>query len=243
MNRIEFMIELERLLADMSEEEKTDALSFYHNYFDDAGIEEEENIVNELGSPEKVAAIVRGADSPAESVEGEYTERGYTEEYLEDKQEVGYKKNQEKKKKNPFKKKSKANKSDIIDEAVEVDKKGINLWKWIALALLVYIGWPLIIAAAFIWLIIAVALDFVTIIVIFAGVIVFALGIALFIMGIFHLFTTPLVGVLMCVGGVCVMCMGALLTMFIAKTAIKTLPIAFRRAIDIIRKPFHRKEK
>ena len=58
MDRAQFMRELEELLADISETERQDALEFYNNYFDDAGIENEASVIRDLGSPEKVAAIL-----------------------------------------------------------------------------------------------------------------------------------------------------------------------------------------
>ena len=42
MRKEEFMKQLETLLADISEEEKREALSYYWSYFDDAGEENEE---------------------------------------------------------------------------------------------------------------------------------------------------------------------------------------------------------
>ena len=39
MDRAQFMQELEKLLADISETERQDALDFYNSYFDDAGAE------------------------------------------------------------------------------------------------------------------------------------------------------------------------------------------------------------
>ena len=51
--------ELEKLLADISETERQDALDFYNSYFDDAGAENEASVLRELGSPEKVAAIIK----------------------------------------------------------------------------------------------------------------------------------------------------------------------------------------
>ena len=59
MDRAQFMRELEELLADISETERQDALEFYNNYFDDAGIENEAAVIRDLGSPEKVAAIIK----------------------------------------------------------------------------------------------------------------------------------------------------------------------------------------
>ena len=39
MDRAQFMQALEKLLADISETERQDALDFYNSYFDDAGAE------------------------------------------------------------------------------------------------------------------------------------------------------------------------------------------------------------
>ena len=51
MDRAQFMQELEKLLADISETERQDALDFYNSYFDDAGAENEASVLRELGSP------------------------------------------------------------------------------------------------------------------------------------------------------------------------------------------------
>lgn len=59
MNREEFMSRLETLLTGISEEEKQEALTYYRNYFDDAGVENEQQIIRELESPEKVAESIR----------------------------------------------------------------------------------------------------------------------------------------------------------------------------------------
>lgn len=59
MSREEFMKELENLLSDVSEEEKKEALEYYRGYFEDAGEENEERILRELESPEKVAQTIK----------------------------------------------------------------------------------------------------------------------------------------------------------------------------------------
>lgn len=59
MNRKEFMSRLSQLLAGVSKEEREEALTYYENYFEDAGPENEQNIIRELESPEKVAEIIR----------------------------------------------------------------------------------------------------------------------------------------------------------------------------------------
>ena len=59
MNKQEYLNRLEKLLSDISEEERFDALTFYQNYFEDAGPENEERVIKELGSPEKVASSIK----------------------------------------------------------------------------------------------------------------------------------------------------------------------------------------
>ena len=59
MDRTQFMKELEKLLCDISEGERQEALAYYNSYFDEAGSEMEASVIRELGSPGKVAAIIK----------------------------------------------------------------------------------------------------------------------------------------------------------------------------------------
>lgn len=59
MDRRTFMNELKFLLSDISDEEKQEALDFYENYFDEAGIENESKIIEELGEPSRIAAMIK----------------------------------------------------------------------------------------------------------------------------------------------------------------------------------------
>lgn len=78
MRREEFMTQLASLLQDVSAEERIEAMQYYNNYFDDAGEDEEENIVAQLGSPAKVAAEVKAGLHGQDSDTAEYRETGYT---------------------------------------------------------------------------------------------------------------------------------------------------------------------
>lgn len=75
MNRVEFMKELEHLLSDISDAELKEALQYYNDYLDDAGEDNEEEVIESLGSPEKVAANIKAGLSGNE--EGAFTETGY----------------------------------------------------------------------------------------------------------------------------------------------------------------------
>lgn len=59
MNRVEFMNELETLLSDVTESEREEAIKYYNDYFDDAGIENESSVISELVSPQKVANTIK----------------------------------------------------------------------------------------------------------------------------------------------------------------------------------------
>ncbi|MCI5595413.1 MAG: DUF1700 domain-containing protein [Lachnospiraceae bacterium] len=86
MNRREFLEQLERLLSDISAEEREEALAYYRNYFDDAGEENEDAVIQELGSPGKVAAIIKADLEHGNREAGEYTDTGYEDERFEDRQ-------------------------------------------------------------------------------------------------------------------------------------------------------------
>lgn len=84
MGKEKFLKELEYLLMDLSEEERQEALQYYRDYFEDAGLEHEQDILRELGSPERTAAELKGSLNGQEDG-GEFSERGYRAEwYTED---------------------------------------------------------------------------------------------------------------------------------------------------------------
>lgn len=59
MNRQQFLDQLAAELSSLAPEERDEAMKFYVEYLDEAGPEKEEEVLNELGSPQKVAAIIR----------------------------------------------------------------------------------------------------------------------------------------------------------------------------------------
>lgn len=78
MNRDEFMSKLTALLADVSETEREEAIQYYNDYFDDAGAENENSVMESLGTPEELAkAIKAGIQDGGKS--GAFTEYGFAE--------------------------------------------------------------------------------------------------------------------------------------------------------------------
>ena len=58
MSRNEYMAALRAALAVLPEEERAGALRYYEEYFDDAGPENEQRVIDELGDPARVAAQI-----------------------------------------------------------------------------------------------------------------------------------------------------------------------------------------
>ncbi len=59
MNRVDFMNQLERLLQSIAPGEREEALQYYNDYFDDAGKENEQEVIEALGNPARVAENIK----------------------------------------------------------------------------------------------------------------------------------------------------------------------------------------
>ena len=61
---------------DLPEEEYKDALEYYEDYFEEAGPDREQEVIRELGRPERIAAMIRDSVKEKDG-DWEYTENGY----------------------------------------------------------------------------------------------------------------------------------------------------------------------
>lgn len=59
MTKADFLASLRNELRDVSTEEREEAIKFYTEYFEDAGEENEQKVIDELGSPIAVANTIR----------------------------------------------------------------------------------------------------------------------------------------------------------------------------------------
>lgn len=59
MNKELFIRDLRRFLADLPEEERNAAIQYYEDYFNDAGPEREQQVIEELGSPVDIARQIK----------------------------------------------------------------------------------------------------------------------------------------------------------------------------------------
>ena len=83
MNRLEFMQRLEALLSDISQSEREEALQYYNDYLNDAGVENEQEVLDAMGTPEQLAKVIKeGLDDNGRG--GEFTETGYHNEAFEE---------------------------------------------------------------------------------------------------------------------------------------------------------------
>ena len=69
MNKETFLSRLEQLLYDIPREEREEAMDYYRSYFEEAGEENEASVLEELDSPQEIAASIKadlkGPDSKA----------------------------------------------------------------------------------------------------------------------------------------------------------------------------------
>ncbi|MGN1171802.1 MAG: DUF1700 domain-containing protein [Lachnospiraceae bacterium] len=232
MNRMEFMRRLEQALTDVSAEERQEALQYYRDYLDDAGVDETDQIPESLGMPEKIAESIRGSvEGGAES--GNFTERGFTVEenknYPAKQQEIYYR--------------------DQMDEersSRENKSRPRNGWKLIAILLLGILFSPIwipvsICVLAVVFAIFMVLVAFLAVLVA-SGVALLAGGIGVVILGFTQLAVSAAGAVVLIGVGLLMTAVGFLLTVFFGWIFFKAVVAIFRWLVALCRKPFHRKK-
>ena len=231
MNRIQFMTELAALLQDISVEERVEAMKYYNDYFDEAGEENEEEIIRELGSPAKVAAEVKAGLGEASEDAGEFRETGYTDARFEQKEAPAY----------PGREKD----SDEADGGTEQQQKNTGL-KIVLIILVVLVSLPVIVPVG-IALICAAVTVVVAVVALFAGlafasVIVVLVGVTLVGAGIACLIPEAPAGLVLIGGGLITFVIGLIMTVASVRACMIVLPGFFRGIINFIRRPFHRRK-
>ena len=218
MNRAEFMARLKDLLSDITEAEREEALNYYEDYFDDAGVENEASVIASLGSPEKVAATIKHGLNDNTGEEGEFSETGYSG-YTYDKDEVATTSSNKKR-----------------------DLRGGMLVVVIILCVFAFpILGPLAIAVLSVLFSILCTVAALLFAVMVAGVAIGMSGIALIISGIVTLITSPVVAILFAGAGLILAGVGILVTILGIWILTKVVPPLFRGFINLCRKPFESK--
>ena len=220
MSRKAFMARLDELLADITEAEKEEALSYYEEYFEDAGPENEEEVISSLGSPEKVAATIKAGLGENAVEDGEFSETGYS---------------------NPY--------YDVKDEVATINKRkglgGIGTGGWVIILILCLFALPILgpillgIAGTIFGVLVAIAAVIFAVLV--TGIALVVAAVAMVAAGFATLFATPLVGVALIGAALLVAGIGILIAILGFWVVTKVIPPLLRGLVELIRKPFVRK--
>lgn len=207
MSKNEFMKELSILLDELPAEEREEALRYYDSYFEEAGADQEQIVMDELGSPGRIAAqILR--DYRTEKEAGVYTEHGYQEQEKEKQTPVRYAGEE--------KQQEEAQQSgEGRDSGVYVKKKGLNgglLAVIIIVAILTFPIWIAVLGTAF-GLLMGLFGASVGLIAGFGvgGIFCILGGIVLFGIGIAEMFTIPVIGAVFVAAGLILFGFGCLM--------------------------------
>lgn len=240
MNRVKFMAELEALLQNIPTEEREEAMQFYNDYFDDAGMENEPNVIAELESPAKVAATIKAGLGRQPEDAGEYTECGYKDERFEDKEEIA---------------RRGASAQNTSGQAYEYQGGGkqgekepprtSRTLKIILIIAIILVGAPIAIpvglgiAGVVIGCVAALFCAFIALVL--AAVTVTIVGIWLFGIGLVTLIPQLVVGLALVGTGLILAVLGVIGTVISVKLCVVVFPGICRGIVWVCRWPFHRK--
>lgn len=227
MNRIEFMTELAALLQDISVEERTEAMQYYNDYFDDAGEENEQKIIGELGSPAKVAAEVKAGLGSQAGSSAEYRETGYTDTRFEQKETPADK--------------GQAGQYSSGQEA----RRTSSTLKITLIVLIVLIGLPIVLPVGIALMCVLVVMA-AAVFILFASLVIVSIalaiaGICIFCAGIATLVPELAVGLALIGTGLLLTVIGVIATVAATRLCIIVLPGMFRGIVWLCRKPFERR--
>ena len=79
MTKQEFLEKLNSLLSDIPKTERDEAIEYYQEYFEEAGINDMEDVLKRIDAPEKIAATIKADLGQGNQEEEIFTERGYYE--------------------------------------------------------------------------------------------------------------------------------------------------------------------
>lgn len=223
MNRAEFMKKLRTLLSDVEENEREEALEFYEHYFEDAGEDNEQEVIASLGSPEKVAQTIKDGLKDIDGMQGEFTENGYRGYGETIKEEVGYPKKSEK------------------------SGKKTGNGKMILLLILAIFALPVlgpiimgIVSALLGILAAAVAIVFAVAVV---GIALLVAGASIFAIAIGKLFFVPIAGVILLGTSLLLIGIGILAMVLGIWIVTKVVPLVIRLIVKCVSKLFKKKEE
>lgn len=262
MTREAFMKELVYLLQDIQDEDKEDAIQYYIDYFDEAGSEHESEVIRELGSPERISAIIRSDIAGHLEKGGEFTESGYQDERFRDPNyQVARRFDLPKKqdRKWPDRGRDRENSKDWNwpdkDGSWQKEKRtgaknrtafGPNfILKIILLGILIIVALRIILSIGGGAIgIIAAALGILLFLLIFTGLVTIVMlvsGVAMLPYGVVHMFFQPLDGILLSGTGLIFLGTGGVLLALSMLFYGRFIPFLIRSIVDSLNRLFHRR--
>lgn len=235
MNRVEFLGRLKELLYDIPDNEREEAVEFYNDYFDEAGTENEDKVIQDFGSPEKLAATIKAGLSDKPDENGEYSENGYRDARFMDK--------------NTLAKKTVTNNNSgyYTSDKKYSDSKNTDrtTGKIVLIILLCIFALPVIvpvvvgILGALVGIIAAIIGVAVALVV--AGFSVLAAGVALIVAGFVKIFVAPYAAMCLIGGGFVLTGFSIIGIILMIMVCAAVIPAVVRGFVHICKKPFKRK--
>lgn len=239
MKRKEYLERLEQLLFVLPNEEREEALQYYLDYFEDAGIENEDRVILELGSPEEVAAKIRAGYAGEYA---QYSEWGYEDTRFQKNQEImsSHDEINEEWKDSVYE----AEKEEKFDSEKKTNSKNTNVWKVIAIVVLILFAAPIMFPIGIALVAVVCALIVAVVAVVFgvgvAGFAILLSGIMVIIAGIAKIFLVPAAGILAAGIGCILFAVGILLSWGMISILVKVVPGMIRGIVNILGTPFRK---
>lgn len=237
MSRKEFMEELENMLGNIQDAERDEALQYYNDYFDEAGPENEEQVIRELGTPAKVAAIIKTSVLENVNEAGEFSETGYSDPRFKINYEVIDRTDNQNSNSG-----SSYSRSTTRERKYAKETSGGKIALIIILCILALpVALP-ILGAIFGVIVGILGAAFGIFVAVAALAVALPIaGVFVFIVGIGTLFSTPIVGVFSCGVGLLLLGIGVLFVLLTGVICGKFFPWLIRGIVELCRAPFKRR--
>ena len=228
MNRIEYMTKLASLLQDIPEVERRDAMKYYNDYFDEAGEENEEQVIREFGAPEEVAENIKAdLKGKTEDITGSQQEQSSSQYQTQEQQ------------------KQKSDQSSEYQYGMSEKKKNDRIWEIVLIVILAIIIGPVLIPlvggilAAGLAIVLTVIVGVIALVI--AGASIAIAGIALVISGFIILLPQTAAGLALIGSGLMILVIGVIATVGFGKLCAFIWDGIAKGITFLWRKIFHRK--
>lgn len=228
MNRIEYMTKLASLLQDIPEVERRDAMKYYNDYFDEAGEENEEQVIREFGAPEEVAENIKAdLKGKTEDITGSQQEQSSSQYQTQEQQ------------------KQKSDQSSEYQYGMPEKKKNDRIWEIVLIVILAIIIGPVLIPlvggilAAGLAIVLTVIVGVIAMVI--AGASIAIAGIALVISGLIILLPQTAAGLALIGSGLMILVIGVIATVGFGKLCAFIWDGIAKGITFLWRKIFHRK--